>query len=173
MCESDKAKLRQLQHQRMCNCSSWPCIIGDVGLEAGRRGCTRPLRVVSRTCVCLTAALSDAKERTLLLTRCLIVCSDAQRRRSLSCVPVHCHSGRSKLQAPCVLGLLRAGTLMSDTGGAMLLRALEACPWQPRDLDLSGNTACAALFATALARCLQCASLRLHRPPSPELLGLP
>nr|CAG9553000.1 UM005_0337.1 [Ulva compressa] len=48
-----------------------------------------------------------------------------------------------------------AGSLMTDTGGAGLMAALEACPWRPRRLDLSGNTSCAARFASGLARCLQ------------------
>lgn len=51
-----------------------------------------------------------------------------------------------------------SGSLMSDTAGATLLSALEACPWQPCRLDLSGNASCGPLLATALARCLQCAS---------------
>lgn len=38
------------------------------------------------------------------------------------------------------------------------MAALEACTWRPRQLDLSDNTACAFMFATSLARCLQCVS---------------
>lgn len=45
---------------------------------------------------------------------------------------------------------------MSDTGGARLMDALQACPWRPRRLDLSANSGCASLFAASLARCLQC-----------------